>query len=392
MAERDPELEARRKLEQKLEKLSGWEIVKPVPYSNENDLYNWIYETWEDYWDPPDSRYFHIVSSVTMLARRWTEFEAMAHLFLYGPKHSGKGQALKLFQQLTPKPLLFSSIKPAGIYQTVDSLHPTMLMDECDRLGTERSEYVDEMLQVLNVYEKNEFVIRASREGSAIKLYDLFCLKILAGQNPLPGSLPDRTIRLDMEKNIKDIPIDIEIDERLRGQLEYYGARHSEHKGLTKEQLKSLIGDNRVTQLYYPLYVSCPSPQGQKTLIELAVEQLDERDQEESYGDLAEVTERLCEELSKTTQRPVSTVLTDATAYKPVYIELSELTRTPFETMPKGRDVNRWLGWRLKKLQMKRERPGHVRYVVVNPRVLLKKARRYAPYLLKTGQTGETGQ
>ena len=195
-----------------------------------------------------------------------------------------------------------------------------------------------------------------------------------------------------MEKNVKDIPIDIEIDDRLRGQLEFYGVKHSEHKGLSKEQLKSLIGDNRITQLFYPLYVSCPNPKGQKAIIELAVEQLAERDQEERFGAQAEVTERICEELSKMVQRPVSTVLTDVTAYKTYYIELSELTRTPFESMPKDKEVNRWLGWQLKKLHIKVERVGHIRHAIVEPKILLKKARRYAPYLLKTGETGVTGE
>src|SRR5881396_2139131 len=128
-----------------------------------------------------------------------------------------------------------------------------MLMDECDRLGArEKTEYVEAMLQLLNIYEDKTVAIRASREGRVIRLYDLFCPKILAGQNPLPGSLSDRTIRIDMEKNVKDIPIDIRVDDTLRGQLEYYGFRHSEHKGLTREQLKMVIGDNRVTQLWYP--------------------------------------------------------------------------------------------------------------------------------------------
>src|SRR2546426_6747422 len=150
----DVELEARQTLEAKLAQLPGWEIVKPVEYVTETDLYKRVYECWEVHWDPPDSRYYHVVSSETLMIRRWQEFDAMAHLFLYGPAHSGKGQALKLFQKLVPKPLLFSSISPAAIYQTVYALHPVMLMDECDRLGArEKTEYVEAMLQLLNIYE-----------------------------------------------------------------------------------------------------------------------------------------------------------------------------------------------------------------------------------------------
>lgn len=392
-AKPDPVIEAKLKLMDKLSSLPGWGVVKPSPYSSEQALYKWVYETWEKNWDPTDQRYYHVVSSQTLLAHRWKEFDTMAHLYFYGPAHSGKGQALKLFQQLCPKPLLFSSISAAAIYQTVDLLHPMLLMDECDRLGGEFTEYVEAMLQLLNVYEHEEVAIRASREGGIIKLYDLFCPKVLAGQNPLPGSLPDRCIKLDCEKNAKDVPIDIDVPVELRGQLEYYAARHALYNGLTKEQLKTLIGDNRITQLYYSLYAVCPSPEGQKDLLDLAREQLAERDSEEGYNELAEVTERLCEEYWKALGSPgetVSAVFSVSRGKKPLPIALSDLG-TSWETMPKDKDPNRWLGWVLRKLQFKRERKAGVRYVLVDPRTLHKKARRYAPhYLLETAKTDET--
>lgn len=387
----DLELEARQKLEAKLSRLPGWEIVKPMEYTSELDLYNKVYETWETYWDPPDIRYYDLVSAETLLLRRWQEFPSMPHLFLYGPAHSGKGQCLKIFQQLAPKPLLFTSVSVAAIYHVIDQLHPTLLMDECDRLGSgERSEYIDAMLQVLNVYEHMVVAMRASREGGAIRLFDLYCPKILAGQSPLPGSLPDRTIRLDMEKNVKNVPIDIEIDQEIRGQLEYYEFHHADHRGLSKEQFKMIIGDNRTTQLWYGLYASCPNPRGQKNLMDLAAEQLRERDQEEKYGELAEVTERVCDWVSSFTGEAIVAVLANVGERKPWHIELSELTQRTFETMPNDQDPNKWLGWKLKKLQIPRERSSGLRYAVVNPRTLLMKVRRYAPHLLTTATTTTT--
>lgn len=391
MREQDPQLEAKQKLEAKLSTLPGWTVPKPQAYSSLQSLYASVYETWRDNWDATDQRYYHVVSSETLLLHRWQDYDCIAHLFLYGPAHSGKGQALKIFQQLVPKPLLFSSISTAAIYQATDALHPVLLMDECDRLGFGKdSEYVQSMLQILNVYEHNEAAIRASREGGIIHLYDLFCPKILAGQNPLPGSLPDRCIKLDCEKNVRDIPIDPVIPEGLREQLEYYHGQPLGYNGLTKEQLKQVIGDNRITQLYYPLYATCPDPEGQKALLDLAMEQLNERGQDEGYSELAEVTERVAYKVAEQTGQSVVSVVSVVTGKPPYSLALSDLTIQGYDNMPKDQEINRWLGWRLKKLQFRRERHGNIRYVIVEPGILAKKLRRYAPHLLVTSETSET--
>jgi len=383
--QRDPIMEAKLRLESKLAVLPGWEIVKPVPYSSELELYNSVYQTWKHNWDATDPRYYHLNSSETLLLRRWQEFDCLAHIFFYGPKGSGKNQALEILQKLVPKPLLVTGPSANAVYQVADMLHPTLFINECDRLGTvkEASDYVQAMLQILNVYKRGEVTLRGTQEGIP-RIYDLFCPKILSGQKPLPGSLPDRTIRVDCERNVQDVPLDIDVPDILRGQLECYGVRRAEYKGLSKEQLKMIIGDNRITQLYYPLYSVCPDPAGQKALLDLALEQLVERGQEESYGDLAQVLEQIVREVEAMTGATVATVLSDG-GKDPFRIDLQTLVQDCKDIIPaKVKDAEKWLGWRLRDLQIPRERVTHtnLRQAVVSTRILAKKIRRYAPSLL----------
>jgi hypothetical protein len=371
-------------------------VFKPVRYDSELQLYRNVYECWTHNWDATDPRYYHIVSAETLLLRRWQEHDDLPHLFFYGPPHSGKGQALKIFQKLASRPLLVSGPSVSSIYQVIELLKPVLLMDEVDRLSKvkENSDYIQSMLQVLKVYERLEVTMRASRENGTVKLYDLFCPKILAGQNPLPGSLPDRCIRLDCEKNVKDVPIDIEVPDTLRGQLEYYGVRHSEYRGLSKQELKQMLGDNRIVQLFYPLFSSCPDPAGQKVLLELAHEQLVERDQEERDSELCQVVEQICKEIEAMAGATIATVLTDVERTEPYYVNEDDLARDCGDIVPNGLDPNRWVGWKLKKLQIRRRRLGHgnLRHALVTVQTLSKKVRRYAPHLLNNGSNGNNGR
>ncbi len=394
--QRDPVMEARLRLEAKLETLPGWQLIKGIDYTSDLDLYRTVYDTWTRNWDATDPRYYHLEASETFLLRRWEEFDTIGHLFHYGPKGSGKNQALEIHQRLAPRPILCSGPSVNAIYQIVDMLHPTLFMDECDRLGNtkESGEYVQAMLQILNVYRKGTVTIRGTQEG-VVRVYDLFCPKILAGTVPLPGTLPDRTIRIDCERNAKDVPIDLDIPDTLKGQLMRYSVNHADHNELSKDQLKTLLqGDNRLTQLYFPLFNVCPDPHGQKAILDLALEDLNERRQEESYSDLAQVLEAIVKEVEAQLGpgATIATVVSEVEARDPFRIDLQTLVQDCKDLIPKGQEANRWLGWRLRRLQIPRERVGHtnLRQAIVPVRVLAKKLRRYSPSLLYTAKTTVT--
>ena len=95
----------------------------------------------------------------------------------------------------------------------------------------------------------------------------------------------------------------------------------------------------------------------------------------------------------------VATIVSDVEDRPPFKISLDALGEACKAFIPPAKDggeqdPSRWLGWRLKKLQIPREREGHSnkRYAIVAVRTLSKKARRYAPsLLLDNGNNGNNG-
>lgn len=325
------------------------------------------------------------MASTVLLSRRLQQFNTVPYPFLYGPKGTGKTQALELLNALCYKPLLSPDMSTAAIFQIIEAVHPTLLLDETDNIARKvQNENTHNMVQILNAgYRRGQRVVRGSRDGTIPQLYDVFGLKILAGTELLPDTLADRTIRLDCERNVKDIPLEIPLTqlEELQGQLEMYQSIYEVGRAaegnpqpvtpdIDVEQLKDEIGDNRTTQLFLPLYTVCPTEDGQHNLFDLAREQVEEKHSEESAGDLSEVLEAVYTtwETLKTENLPLDSIKENCS----------------FETKPEKTDSIQWLAYRLKKLQLRTRRIGHVRYVLVSERKLVRMARRYCPQVLRT--------
>src|SRR5213594_1006858 len=254
--------EARYRLQKHLSEM--WPLRKPLRYDSEEELYGNVRAAFETFWDPADERYFDVAASTVLLSYRTKQFDTTPYPFLFGPPGSGKTRALDLFNVLCYNPILAPSVTGAAMYQVIDRLHPTFLIDETDSLGGKDADERSLMIrQILNAgYRRGQKVVRASREGSDPILYDVFGLKILAGTEPLPDTLASRTIRLDCEMSVRDIPLSINKAqiENLRGQLEAYFCYYDLGKApegypqpkpldADPEDLKTQIGDNRTTEL-----------------------------------------------------------------------------------------------------------------------------------------------
>jgi hypothetical protein len=276
------------------------------------------------------------------------------------------------------------------MFQIIEAVHPTLLLDETDPIGRVQNENTHNLLQILNAgYKRGQRVVRGSREGSIPNLYDVFGLKVLAGTEPLPETLADRTIRLDCERNVKDIPLEISGLDELQGQLEMYWSIYDIGKAaagnpqpvkldIDPEELKHRIGDNRTAQLFVPLYSVCPTDKGRRNLFDLAREAVEDKKNEEAVGDLNEVLEAVWAtwDQLRTEKLPLDSIKANC----------------QFETKPEKTDPTQWLAYRLKKLQLKRERIGRVRYVNVNEKKLLRLVRRYCPHLTKPETLGSLGR
>src|SRR5437867_2776091 len=159
-----------------------WPLKIPRRYSDEDQLYTNVRSTFETFWDPPDDRYHDVLASTVLFSYRVSEFKTTPYPFLFGPKGSGKTQALELLNHLCFKPLLSPDMSTAAIFQIIEAVHPTLLLDETDSIGRVQNENVHNLLQILNAgYRRGQSVVRGYSEGSIHHLYDVFGLQVLSG-------------------------------------------------------------------------------------------------------------------------------------------------------------------------------------------------------------------
>jgi hypothetical protein len=191
-----------------------------------------------------------------------------------------------------------------------------------------------------------------------------------------------------MEHNLDPRPVEIDntITGEIRAMLEHYKAMH-DLKPYTAEvdieQLNKQIEDNRTTQLFYPLYEVTPSLTGRASLLELARDMVAEKKSDEGMSDLARVLEA---------------VVTSYRFLKKKIIPNSVILEAYNNALEDGEEPikSQWLGWRLRKLQLRRIRVGDKqgsRAVEVEHRKLYRLARRYAPQIARTlTETSESSE
>jgi len=130
----------------------------------------------------------------------------------------------------------------------------------------------------------------------------------------------DRCIVVNTEENVRrDIPVAFEKDKalELKPYLEMYGIRHEKGLPLYQkeepyniEELKAEISNYRVIELFGPLIAKCPSKTGRAHLLELAVEQSQDRKEENNSGEEARILAALYKirEIEKAERYAVSTI------------------------------------------------------------------------------------
>ena len=124
-------------------------------------------------------------------------------------KRCGKSQLLILMSLMSKNPLNTSNISPAGLFRTIDSLKPTLFIDEADTFVAGNNE----LRGILNSGQDraNAYVIRLVGEKFEPRRFCTFGAKAIAGIGQLPSTLKDRSITLELRRQYKD-----EVRQRLR--------------------------------------------------------------------------------------------------------------------------------------------------------------------------------
>jgi hypothetical protein len=118
-------------------------------------------------------------------------------------KESGKTRLLEVFDVLVAKPWLTGSVSPAVLARKIDTVRPTLLLDESDATFKGDKEYAETLRGVLNTgFKSNGVYSRCEGNGAALAFRDFhtFCPKAIAGIGKLPDTIVSRSIPIRVKR------------------------------------------------------------------------------------------------------------------------------------------------------------------------------------------------
>jgi putative DNA primase/helicase len=129
--------------------------------------------------------------------------EASPILAITSPeKRCGKTVVLELMQALTFKPLPAANITAPALFRTVESLRPTLPIDEADSFLRDN----EELRGVLNSGHRRKFafVLRCDGDAHEPRQFSTWCAKAIALIGKLPSTLEDRSIVISMRRKSRE--------------------------------------------------------------------------------------------------------------------------------------------------------------------------------------------
>jgi len=297
----------------KLQEESGRLFGLVIPKQPESD--GWLYDRLVDsarYWNElEDERHYELLASIVLHSGRVRENQTTPYLFCHGPPGTGKNRIGHWLRVFCHRGFMVVSPKPANLFWTMERHHPTLIIDEAEKLAPyhkNKGELAEALIEILNAdYQQNQLIPRVQNETGTLKFYDPYGLKVILSTEDLPDATKSRCIVINTDENVNwDIPVshptteDSEI-KPLRQYLEYYWGQYQPNSlwarepepSLTLDQLKLMIPNYRSVEKFGPLYRVTPDPQRQKHILELAVEDANDRREERGTSMDAEILQAL---------------------------------------------------------------------------------------------------
>src|SRR5207253_3187416 len=269
----EKEVELAAKIEDQRGRLFG--LAKPKSYEGDPWLFNEIRKFVKARVELEDERHYSVIAACVLHSYRVRENRTTPYLFLTGPTGTGKNRILHILRALCYRGFIAGNPTAASLFRLMDVHHPTLCVDEAEKLAPFRrnpSESVQAIQEVLNLgYCQDQFIVRADAETSLLHMFDPFGFKAIASTTTLPDTTLGRCIVIVTDENVDtNIPVAFEPEEanELRDYLERYSLVHDKtsplyrppEKTLTFEDLKLLIPNYRVIEIFGPLYKVTPSP------------------------------------------------------------------------------------------------------------------------------------
>jgi hypothetical protein len=130
-------------------------------------------------------------------------FPHFGYILFVGQKRSGKTKNLTLAQCIAWNPISSGNMSPPSLFRVIDSLQPTLVLDETDLIA----KYKADLYQLLLSGATKEFpVLRTEEKGKVRKVlvpktFDVFSPKIMAGISGFDEVLEDRCLKIIMVRS-----------------------------------------------------------------------------------------------------------------------------------------------------------------------------------------------
>jgi uncharacterized protein DUF3631 len=128
----------------------------------------------------------------------WPDFDAFPYLVITSfTKRSGKSRLSELLQFLSSNPLSITGATAAAVFRSIDTLKPTLFIDEAETLANGEA---SNLRSVLNTgYRRGSTVMRATL-GGEVDSFSTYCPKCFVLIGDVYDTLRDRSIVVGMRR------------------------------------------------------------------------------------------------------------------------------------------------------------------------------------------------
>lgn len=127
-------------------------------------------------------------------------------------KQAGKSVFFDVAALLVNRPLSTVGITAAALFRIIDQQHPTLLLDEADRMFSGDAELRSALIGVLDGgFERDRPIVRSVQAGNdwVAKVFQTFGPKAFAGiGDRLPDTVADRSIRIALRRKLRTEPVE----------------------------------------------------------------------------------------------------------------------------------------------------------------------------------------
>jgi len=189
-------------------------------------------------------------------------FEAFPYLCLLSPtKQCGKTRTTEVLSLLAANACPTVSISEAALFRMIEEHKPTLILDEAEAL-TGKSDRAEAIRSLLNAGNRcNTRVPRCQGNKHELKLFSIYCPKVIAAIGNCPDTIRDRSIVLTMQRKKPGEQVERFLLRRvkpeaqvLKAQVESFVGRHNGEIQRAYESLDLEFLHDRDAEGWEPLF------------------------------------------------------------------------------------------------------------------------------------------